>query len=85
MYLLLARVYRQIEQHIPRVIPLSTSNNISISIKGSSLTLIFFKAACHAKADAVRKRVVSSSYISRHIEKSQIYLPAIMYHFEHDN
>ena len=70
MYLLLACVYRQIEQHIPPVILLSTSNNISISIKRSSLTLTFFKAACHAKPCAVRKRVGSCSYISRHIKKS---------------
>ena len=43
----------------------SIINNISISFKRSNFTLIFFKAAFHANPGAVRKRVWSSSYISR--------------------
>ena len=66
MYLLLAFAYQYIEWHIPFLIPFSTVNNISISVKIPNFTL-FFKATCHAKPFAIRKRVGSSSYISREI------------------
>ena len=41
--------------------------NISISLKRSNFTLVFFKAACHANPGAERSFAGSSSYISRHI------------------
>ena len=44
--------------------PFSTINNISISVKRSNFTLVFFKAACHRNPGAERNFAVSSSYIS---------------------
>ena len=41
-------------------------NNISISVKRSNFTLVFFKAACHAYPGAERNLSGSSSYISIH-------------------
>ena len=49
------------------VIPFSTINNISISVKRSNFTLDFFKAACHAKPGAERNFAGLSSYILIHI------------------
>ena len=51
-----------------------TINNISISVKRSNFTMVFFKAASHANLNTVRKRARSSSYILRHI--FQIFLNA---------
>ena len=62
MYLLLAFAYRRIAP----LIPFSTINNISTSVKTSNFTLDFFKAACHSNP-AERNFAESSSYISRHI------------------
>ena len=45
----------------------STIKNISISVKRSNFTLIFFKAAFHTNHGAERNFAGSSSYISRHI------------------
>ena len=49
------------------VIPFSTINNISISVKRSNFTLVFFKAACHAKPGAEKNFAGLSSYILIHI------------------
>ena len=53
--------------HIPPHIPYSTISNISISVKRSNFTLVFFKAACRANPGAERNFAGSSSYILRHI------------------
>ena len=37
------------------VIPFSTINNISISVKRSDFTLLLFKAACHGNPGAEKK------------------------------
>ena len=47
--------------------PFSTINNISISVKKSNFTLVFFKSACHANIGAERNFKGSSSYILIHI------------------
>ena len=49
--------------NVPPLIPFSTINNISISVKRSNFTLVFFKAACHANPGAERKFAGPSSYI----------------------
>ena len=67
MYLLLALAYQKMEWHIPPLIPFSTINNRSTSIKRSNMTLVFYKAACHADPGAGRNFAGSSLYISRHI------------------
>ena len=54
MYLLLAFAYRQIEWHILPLKPFYTINEISISAKRSTFTLVFFKAALHANPGAER-------------------------------
>ena len=36
--------------------PFFTINNISISVKRSNFTLVFFKAACHPNSGAVKKQ-----------------------------
>ena len=41
-----------IEWYIPPLIFFSTINNISVSVKRSNFTLVFFKAACHANPRA---------------------------------
>ena len=58
--------------HIPPHIPYSTVSNMSISVKRSNFTLVFFKAACHANPGAERNFAGSSSYISRHIYISKV-------------
>ena len=60
MYLLLALPYRQIKCHIPPLIPFSTNNIISLSLKRSNFTLVFLKAACHANPGAERNFAGSS-------------------------
>ena len=84
MYLLLAFAY-----HVSSLISFSTINNISILVKKSNITLIFFKAACHANHGAEKHFAVSSSYISRfqdtYFESSQIHQLTITYWFEHTN
>ena len=42
-------------------------NNILITVKGSSLTFVFYKAGCHANPVAERNFSGSSSYNLRHI------------------
>ena len=54
MYSLLAFSYQKKEQYISALIPFSTINNISISVKRSNFTLVFFKADCHANPGAKR-------------------------------
>ena len=59
---------------------------MSISVKRSNFTLVFFKAACNANAGVERNFAVSSSYILRQIFLNfQIHLVTIMYRFEHTN
>ena len=50
---------RWIEWYTPLLIPFSTINNISITVKRSNFTLVF----CHANPGAERKQAGSSSYI----------------------
>ena len=45
----------------------STIDNISISVKRSNFTLVFFKAAYHANPGAEKNFAGSSSYIPIHI------------------
>ena len=45
---------------MPSLIPFSTINNISISVKRSNFTLVFFKAACHADPGTERNFAGSS-------------------------
>ena len=47
-------------------------------VKRSNFTLVFFKAACHAKPAEIRKRAGSCSYISTHIFQHT-------YHLKHTN
>ena len=67
MYLLLAFVYRQIEQHIPPCIPFSINKNISISVKRSNFTSFFLKATSHGNPGTGRNFAGSNLYILRHI------------------
>ena len=84
MYLLLAFAYHYTEWHIPPLIPFSTINNISMSVKRSRFTLVFFKVACHANPGAERNFAGSSLYILIHIFLIfQIHQLTKMYHFEH--
>ena len=52
---------------IPPLAPFSTINNIFISVKITNFTLVFLKAACHAKPEAQIKFARSSSYIPMYI------------------
>ena len=70
MYLLLAFAYRKTESHIPPLIPFPTINNISVSVKRSTFTLVFFKAACHANPEAERNFAGSSFYTLMYIFRS---------------
>ena len=45
----------------------SSINDISISVKRSNITLVFFKATCHANPRAERKFAGSSSHFLKHI------------------
>ena len=45
------------------LIPFSTINNISMSVKKSNFTLAFFIVACHSDPGAGRNFAGSSSYI----------------------
>ena len=59
----------------PTVTPLSTNNNIPISVKRSSFTLAFCKAACHANPGAGTHFAGSSSCILKiHISKAFKYI-----------
>ena len=40
-----------VNKHIPLLIPFSTINNISISVKRSNCTFILFEAACHTNQE----------------------------------
>ena len=72
--------------HIPSLIPFSTINSISISVKRSNFTSVFFIAACYANSIAERNFAGSGSYILRHIFlNSQVHQLTIMYHLEHTN
>ena len=68
MYLLLAHLFIFIkrERHISPLIPFSTINIISISVKIGNFNFVFFKAAWHANPGAQRNFAGSTSYISRH-------------------
>ena len=59
--------YEWIIWYIPPLMPFSTINNASISVKRSNFTLVFFKVGCYANRGAVEKPAGLSSYISRHI------------------
>ena len=65
---------------MPPLIPFSTINNISISIKRSNFTLVIFKAACHADLGAERKCIEDTYFKS-----SKIHRLTKMYCFEHTN
>ena len=64
MYLLLTFTFQKIEWNIPPLIPFSTINNMSISVKGSNL---IFEAAWHDNPGAEKNFAGLSSYISRQI------------------
>ena len=49
------------------LIPFPTINNISISVKRSTFTLVFFKAAFHGNLGAEKNFAGSNSYILIHI------------------
>ena len=66
---LLAFAHQQLALHKSTLIASSTISNITISVKRSNFTLVFFKAAYHTNPFAVRKRARSSSNIPRHILK----------------
>ena len=63
MYLLLAFAYLYKEWHIPPLIPFSTIDNLSISVKRCNFTLVFSEAAYHGNAGPERNFARSSSYI----------------------
>ena len=52
---------------IPPLTLFSITHNISIPVKRSNFTLVFFKTACYAKPGAVWKQAGLCSYISRQI------------------
>ena len=56
MYLLLAFAYQWIPLHIHPMIHFGAINNISLSAKLSSFTLVFLKTACNTNAVSVRKQ-----------------------------
>ena len=49
------------------LLPFSTINNVSISVKRSNFTLVFFKAAFHVNPGAERNFAGSSLYTLRQI------------------
>ena len=61
-------------------------NNISISVKRSSFTFVFFKAACHTNPGAGKTYIFQAHiFQDTYFESSQIHQLTIMYHFEHTN
>ena len=59
-------IYKERERHISPLIPFSTINIISISVKIGNFNFVFFKAAWHANPGTQRNFAGSTSYISRH-------------------
>ena len=47
------------------LIPFPTINNISVSVRRSNLTLVFFRAACHANPGAEKNFAGSGLHILR--------------------
>ena len=67
MYLLLAYLHINKYSDIPPPIHFPFINNISISIRRSNFTLVFFKAGYHANPGTERNFARSGSYILIHI------------------